>query len=132
MQGILLRQALRLVEAASRHHIGAAGLVGEWAGLFEHAAFEEETVTLHPGDFIVAFSDGVTEAFDIAGDEYSDARLLASIERHRGKAAQELIDGLLADVKAFTGEAMPNDDLTLVMVQYTGSGTMAAGSARGI
>lgn len=105
---------------------------GTVLGLFEHAAFEEETVTLHPGDFIVAFSDGVTEAFDIAGDEYSDARLLASIERHRGKAAQELIDGLLADVKAFTGEAMPNDDLTLVMVQYTGSGTMAAGSARGI
>ena len=33
-------------------------------GLFEHAAFEQETVMLSPGDFIVAFSDGVTEALE--------------------------------------------------------------------
>ena len=52
-----------------------------------------------PGDFIVAFSDGVTEAFDVAGEEYSDARLLESIERHRGKAPQDLIAALLADVE---------------------------------
>ena len=39
-------------------------------GLFEHAAFDEETVTLQPGDFIIAFSDGVTEALNEAGEEY--------------------------------------------------------------
>jgi len=46
--------------------------------------------------------------------------MLASIERHRGKAPQALLDGLLADVKTFTGEATQNDDLTLVMVQFDG------------
>ncbi len=101
-------------------------------GLFEHATFEEETVTLSPGDFIVAFSDGVTEAFNVAGEEYSDARLLESIARHRGKAPQDLIAALLADVKVFTGEATQNDDLTLVTVQYSGHSTMSSGSARGI
>jgi len=75
---------------------------------------------LKPGDLIIAFSDGVTEAFDVAGEEYTDERLLASIERHRGKETQALLDGLLADIKTFTGEATQNDDLTLVMVRFDG------------
>src|SRR4249920_3806490 len=118
-----------LVSAEGPRRLETGGLV---LGLFEHAAFEEETVTLRPGDFIVAFSDGVTEAFDVAGEEYSDARLLESIARHRGEAPQDLIAALLADVKAFAGEATQNDDLTLVTVQYSGHSTMPAGSARGI
>jgi len=118
-----------LVTATGPRRLETGGLV---LGLFEHAAFDEETVTLSPGDFIVAFSDGVTEAFDVAGEEYSDARLLESIARHRGKAPQDLIAALLADVKAFAGEATQNDDLTLVTVQYSGHSTMSAGSARGI
>ena len=67
-----------------------------------------------------------------AGDEFTDERLLASIARHRGKPPQELLDGLLADVHAFCGEATQSDDVTLVMVRYNGHGTMPAGSARGI
>src|ERR1700681_459079 len=69
-----------LVTASGVRRLETGGLV---LGLFEHATFEEETVSLSPGDFIVAFSDGVTEALDVAGEEYMDERLLASIERHR-------------------------------------------------
>jgi sigma-B regulation protein RsbU (phosphoserine phosphatase) len=118
-----------LVSSSGSRRLETGGLL---LGLFEHAEFDEETVTLDRGDFIVAFSDGVTEAFDVNGEEYGDARLLASIERHRGKTPEGVIDGLLEDVKAFTGEATQNDDLTLVMVQYTAHGTMTAGSTRGI
>jgi sigma-B regulation protein RsbU (phosphoserine phosphatase) len=89
-------------------------------GLFEHATFEEETVRLLAGDFIIAFSDGVTEALNMAGEEYTDDRLLASIERHRGLAPDDLVAKLLADVHAFAGGATQNDDLTLVMVRYGG------------
>ena len=39
-------------------------------GLFEHATFEEETIALEPGDLMVTFSDGVTEALSAAGEEY--------------------------------------------------------------
>jgi sigma-B regulation protein RsbU (phosphoserine phosphatase) len=109
-----------LVSASGLRRLETGGLV---LGLFEHAAFEEETVVLQPGDFVVAFSDGVTEAFDAAGEEYTDDRLLASIERHRNDAPQALLDGLLADVKAFAGDATQNDDLTLVMVRFDGRST---------
>jgi phosphoserine phosphatase RsbU/P len=118
-----------LASASGLRRLETGGLV---LGLFEHATFEEETVLLSPGDFIVAFSDGVTEAFDVEGQEYTDERLLASIERHRGKTPQALLDALLADVKTFTGEATQNDDLTLVMVQFDGQRKMPAGSARAI
>jgi serine phosphatase RsbU (regulator of sigma subunit) len=118
-----------LASASGLRRLETGGLV---LGLFEHATFDEETVLLSPGDFIVAFSDGVTEAFDVEGQEYTDERLLASIERHRGKTPQVLLDALLADVKTFTGEATQNDDLTLVMVQFDGRRKMPAGSARAI
>jgi len=118
-----------LASASGLRRLETGGLV---LGLFEHATFDEETVLLSPGDFIVAFSDGVTEAFDVEGQEYTDERLLASIERHRGKTPQALLDALLADVKTFTGEATQNDDLTLVMVRYDGDRKMPTGSARAI
>ena len=109
-----------LVSASGVRRLETGGLV---LGLFEHATFDQETVVLGPGDFIVAFSDGVTEALNVAGEEYTDQGLMASIERQRAlgiHTPQAVLDGLLADVKAFCGEATPNDDLTLVMVRYDG------------
>jgi serine phosphatase RsbU (regulator of sigma subunit) len=87
-------------------------------GPFEHATYEEESVQLVPGDVIVAFSDGVSEALNESGDEFSDERLLASVIAHRGKTPPELLLRLLADVRAFCDRAMPNDDVTMVVVRY--------------
>jgi sigma-B regulation protein RsbU (phosphoserine phosphatase) len=105
--------------------VGAAGVRrletgGTVLGLFEDATFEEDTVMLAPGDVIIAFSEGVSEAFNEAGDEYTDERLLASVHAHRGKPPQALLDALLADVHGFCGGATPSDDVTLVVVQYEG------------
>jgi len=71
----------------------------------------------------VAFSDGVTEAVNPAGEEYMDDRLLASIERHRAigaKSAAQFLERLLTDVRAFSEGEAPRDDMTLVMVRYDG------------
>ena len=57
-------------------------------GLFEHARVRaRRRVKLEPGDFIVAFSDGVTEAMNADGEEFTDDRLLACANAHRGAAA---------------------------------------------
>src|SRR6185436_2203770 len=106
-----------LVGANGVRRLETGGMV---LGLFEHAAFEQETLSLSPGDVIVAFSDGVSEALNEAGDEFTDERLLASIEAHRSKPPQELLESLLADVRAFCGQATPNDDVTMVIVRYDG------------
>jgi len=89
-------------------------------GLFEVASFDEETVMLEPGDLIVCFSDGVTEAMNPANEEFTDDRLLASAEKHRGKTPQQVLDALFADVQAFCAGATQSDDVTVVMVRYNG------------
>ncbi|MGH7339886.1 MAG: PP2C family protein-serine/threonine phosphatase, partial [Candidatus Rokuibacteriota bacterium] len=106
-----------LVGRDSVRRLDAGGLV---LGLFEHAAYEEEPVRLAPGDVVVAFSDGVSEALNEAGDEFTDEGLLASVATHRGKPPQELLLGLLADVRTFCGRATPTDDVTMVVVRYDG------------
>ena len=106
-----------LVAANGVRRLETGGMV---LGLFEHASFEEETVQLRPGDVIVSFSDGVSEAMNEAGEEFSDERLLASIESHRTGSPQQLLDGLLSDVRTFCGTATPNDDVTMVVVRYDG------------
>jgi sigma-B regulation protein RsbU (phosphoserine phosphatase) len=94
---------------------------GTVLGLFEDARYEEESATLAPGDIVVAFSDGISEALDEAGQEYSDGRLLASVQAHRDLPPQRLLDALLADVRRFSGTATPSDDITLVVVRYDGA-----------
>jgi serine phosphatase RsbU (regulator of sigma subunit) len=107
-----------LVAASGVRRLEIGGMV---LGLFEQAAFDEETLRLQPGDVIIAFSDGVSEALNDANEEFTDERLLASVDAHRHSSPQELLDGLLADVRAFCGTATPNDDITIVVVRYDGS-----------
>jgi serine phosphatase RsbU (regulator of sigma subunit) len=89
-------------------------------GLFEHATFAEETLALQPGDSVIVFSDGVTEAFDAAGNEFTDDRLVAAIQAHRGDGPQALLAALTAEVRTFCGRAPATDDVTMLIVQYDG------------
>jgi sigma-B regulation protein RsbU (phosphoserine phosphatase) len=89
-------------------------------GLFEGRDYECRQVRLGPGDCLVLFSDGVTEAMNLAGDEFSDERLLACVHANRGKPPQMLLDALFSDVRAFCGEATQSDDMTVVLVRYNG------------
>ena len=110
-----------LVTSSGIRRLETGGMV---LGLFEQSTFEEETVALQPGDFVIVFSDGVTEALNTAGEEYMDDRLLASIDRHRKgglESAQQFLENLLADVRAFCDGEMPHDDITLLLVRYDGS-----------
>ena len=106
-----------LVTASGVRRLETGGLI---LGLFEHASFEEETLTLAPGDVVVAFSDGVSEALNVVGEEYSDERLLTAVDAHRGRPPEELLDALLRDVRGFCGGATQNDDVTMVVVRYDG------------
>jgi sigma-B regulation protein RsbU (phosphoserine phosphatase) len=106
-----------LVSAAGIRRLETGGIV---LGLFDSASFDEETVTMQPGDLIVCFSDGVTEAMNPEGAEYGDDRLIACATGHLGKPPQEVLDAILTDVKAFCEDAMQSDDVTAVLVRYAG------------
>jgi sigma-B regulation protein RsbU (phosphoserine phosphatase) len=107
-----------LVSATAIRRLEVGGVV---LGLFDSASFEEETLKLEPGDLIVLFSDGVTEAMNAEGEEFTDDRLIACANAHRGEAPQQVLEALLADVQAFCAGEAQSDDVTAVLVRYNGT-----------
>lgn len=83
-------------------------------GVFEHATFEQGEAQLAPGDRVVLFTDGITEAADDSDDQFGDERLIASIRRH-GHVAAHLVDGIFDEVSSFAGSQFA-DDATVVVV----------------
>jgi phosphoserine phosphatase RsbU/P len=112
-----------LVSAKGISRLETGGLV---LGLFEHATFEEETVHLSPGDFIVIYSDGVTEAQNASGEEFSDDRLIACLERNRSCSPEAMLKAVVDEVRAFCGNEPQNDDVTVVAVRYEGVSAASA------
>jgi serine phosphatase RsbU (regulator of sigma subunit)/pSer/pThr/pTyr-binding forkhead associated (FHA) protein len=91
---------------------------GPIVGLFEHAVFEEETVLLAPNDWLIVFSDGVSEAMSANGDEYGEERILAVVDRDTSLAPADLLQAIFADVRTFTKGAPQSDDITALVLRY--------------
>jgi sigma-B regulation protein RsbU (phosphoserine phosphatase) len=73
---------------------------------------------LEPGDTLVVFSDGISEAQNPAGEEYGDDRLIACLEANRGASPAEMREALLASARSFAAGAMQSDDMTVLIVRY--------------
>jgi sigma-B regulation protein RsbU (phosphoserine phosphatase) len=89
-------------------------------GLVERRAYAPRALTLAPGDWLVLYTDGVTEALDETLALYGEARLQSLLSRERHASARALIDTVTADVAAFAGAAPRADDITLLALRYLG------------
>lgn len=79
--------------------------------------FSETSLHLQPGDGIVLYTDGITEAENLAGEQYELARLCDIISRHWHQPAEEIKMAVLADVRQHIGTQKVYDDLTLVVMK---------------
>ena len=70
-----------------------------------------------PGDLLVVFSDGILEAANARDEEFGEAGVIAAVERNRDRAPGEICSAILADVKTFLGNELPQDDQTLLVVR---------------
>ncbi|HSF99585.1 MAG TPA: PP2C family protein-serine/threonine phosphatase, partial [Vicinamibacterales bacterium] len=86
------------------------------------APYDEEAVTLSPGDLVVIFSDGVSEALNAAGEEFGDDRLQAVAEGAGTAAASDVVERIVTEVREFTKGAAQSDDITVMVIRYRGSG----------
>ena len=93
---------------------------GPIVGLFEMAAFDEETVTLAAGDWLIIFSDGVSEAMSASGEEYGEERIVRCVEANAGAEPRQLLEALFADVREFARGAAQSDDITGMVLRYGG------------
>ncbi len=107
---LLLRASGELLEVGGR---------GPILGRFAKARFQTESLALSPGDRLVLYTDGLTEALDAADEMFGEERLGAFVREHAKLAIEPFCDALLDELRRFTagrGELALDDDLTLVVV----------------
>jgi sigma-B regulation protein RsbU (phosphoserine phosphatase) len=90
---------------------------GPVVGLLYPAGYSQHETRLEPGDLLVGYTDGISEAMNAADEEWGEERLLAAIEACDGKSARETIDALMRDADAFVAGAKQHDDMTIVVVR---------------
>lgn len=95
---------------------------GPVVGLLDAAPYMQATQQLDAGDVIVVFSDGVSEAFNVVGEDFGEARLLEVARAGVGQSSQALVEQIVAAVRAFTKGAAQSDDITVMVIRYLGTG----------
>lgn len=98
---------------------------GPVIGLLPVASYEQECTQLQPGDVVIAFSDGVSEALSQTGEEFGDERLLDVARAGIDRSVEEQVDLIVAAVREFTRGAPQSDDITVMVLRYLGTGPSA-------
>jgi len=86
-------------------------------GITPDATFPATSIQLHPGDTLVLFTDGVVEAFNASGEEYSDGRWINVIRSLPKLPAQGALQYLMKSVEDFVGATRQSDDITCLVLQ---------------
>lgn len=89
-------------------------------GLFEDAKYADQKEQLQPGDVLTIYSDGVTEALDVHGEEFGEDRLIKLVEQHRSEDATVILNRVVEAVQAFARGAAQHDDVTVLILKYVG------------
>ena len=87
-------------------------------GFFTGITFEASSTKLAPGEHLLIFSDGITEAMDSDHELFGETRLKAVLEGCAGLDSQKMCDKVVAAIKEFVGGAPQADDLTLVVLRF--------------
>jgi serine phosphatase RsbU (regulator of sigma subunit)/catechol 2,3-dioxygenase-like lactoylglutathione lyase family enzyme len=102
---------LRSDDSIDRLHATATVL-----GIFKKWDCELGERTIHAGDTLVLYTDGITESFNDSRDEFGEARLIDSLLRHRAQPSQSLLQNIVADVRQFSPHEQ-HDDITLIIAK---------------
>jgi phosphoserine phosphatase RsbU/P len=89
-------------------------------GLMEEMKYRSKTIKLNPGDTLFLFTDGVTEAFNIEDNLYSDARLERMLGEFRALEVTDLVKEVIKDVHEYSTGVQQSDDITVMAIKYTG------------
>ena len=86
-------------------------------GLFEDWRCEIAEVRLSPGDTLVLYTDGITEATNADGEEFGESHLLDALERHSHLSVGPLLQAVVGAVQRFSSGSEQQDDITAVIAR---------------
>lgn len=107
----------------NHHSVRNLTVGGVPLGIFADATYKEESQAMEPGDTLVVFSDGVTEARGRAGnpnEEFGEMRILDAVREHPEATASTILDNLLAKLHGFASKGQRRDDVTALVMRYHG------------
>lgn len=86
-------------------------------GMFKDTRYHEYFLTMEPGQLLVLYTDGATEALSLSGEEFGRERLAQAAQRSRNLSAKELIAAVERDVIEWTGGVGATDDITFFVIK---------------
>lgn len=95
---------------------------GPVIGLLTDTSYEQQKVVLEPGDILLTYTDGISEAMSIDEEEWGEERLEQTVRRGDGRSADELIKRVFEEVDQFTVGAPQFDDMTLLLMRLGADG----------
>ena len=98
--------------------------LGTALGFEPELAFERTELTLHPGDTLILYTDGVSEAFNPQADCYGNEQLLADSGALAGQSPLAIAAALLQKVRAFAGSAPQSDDIAILALKVGGGSAL--------
>jgi serine phosphatase RsbU (regulator of sigma subunit) len=110
-----------LLGATAGSEVQSLARSGMALGVVKDVAWERGRVRLAPGDVLILYTDGATEALNAEGEVFGPERLLAVAQASLGQAAHEVQEALLAEIHGFVGDAARSDDLTLMVLARGGA-----------
>jgi len=87
-------------------------------GIFAETVYQAQAVQLHPGDLVVAYTDGIVEATNPAGQEWGVDGFLAAIERCRTRHPESIVEGAFAALDEFSGNSQTDDATVLAALVH--------------
>jgi sigma-B regulation protein RsbU (phosphoserine phosphatase) len=108
---------LRRKRTGCIHRLEATGTV---LGLTDRSRFGRRSLPIEAGDVLVAYTDGVTDAIDAAGREWTESGIRQVLENHSDARPSHLVGLIMDEVDRFAGDSSPADDRTAVAVRFTG------------
>lgn len=91
-------------------------------GIVEDQAYPTSTVTMNPGDVVVLYSDGISEAVNPNGDLYTAQKVRAVVAAEKGRSPEETGRALIGDVRRHVGQREQTDDISLVVFGRSAAG----------
>ncbi len=96
------------------------GTGGMAMGVMRGLTYKEDSVTLTPGDTLLLYTDGISEAMDRDGREFTEARLVNSMSESHRQSVEVVVSTVIDAVRNFVGDAPQSDDITCLVVRYKG------------
>ncbi len=94
---------------------------GPVVGLLPDIAYSEQCLQLRPGDLLLAYTDGISEARNAKYEEWGEERMLQAALRSPASSAAEALEGIFEAADAFTAGAAQHDDMTLLVLRLHGA-----------